>query len=108
MRLRISHPPIYMCTRNDCISILKENSLRIQTEFGVTGLALFGSMARGDNQSESDVDILVDMPPKIYLMSALKEFLESLLHTSVDLIRRHSRLSPKFIAQISTDAITIF
>ncbi|MDE6206697.1 MAG: nucleotidyltransferase domain-containing protein [Muribaculaceae bacterium] len=80
---------------------------RIQSEFGVTGLCIFGSMARGDYRTDSDVDILVDMPPKIFLMSALKDFLEQLLHTSVDLVRRHAHLSPPFLKQITRDAITI-
>lgn len=80
---------------------------QIQQEFGVKGLSIFGSMARGDNRPDSDIDIIVDMPPKIFLMSALKDFLEQILHTSVDLIRRHSNLSPKFLNQISKDAITI-
>lgn len=96
-----------MYSSQECININRENLPRIQSEFGVTGLSLFGSMARGDNDSQSDVDILVDMPPKILLMSALKDFLEQNLHLSVDLIRRHSHLSPKFLKQISHDAITI-
>lgn len=97
-----------MCDRNDCISILKKNRHRIQIEFEVSGLSLFGSVARGDNRADSDVDILVEMPPKILTMSALKDFLESILNTSVDLIRRHSHMSAKFLTQISRDAIKIF
>lgn len=97
-----------MCERKDCIAILNENKARIQNEFGVTALSIFGSVARGDNKAGSDVDILVDMPPKIFLMAALKEYLETLLSSSVDLIRRHSHLSPKFLNQISQDAIPIF
>lgn len=80
---------------------------RLRTEFGVEGLCLFGSVARGDNRPDSDIDILVDMPPKIFLMTELKSFLEEILHTSVDLIRRHAHLSPKFLNQITQDAITI-
>lgn len=75
--------------------------------YGVTGLCLFGSMARGDNRPDSDVDILVDMPPKILLMEGLRSFLENLLKTSVDLARRHAPLSQKFLNQIASDAITI-
>ena len=97
-----------MCDRNECISLLRKNSHQIQQEFGVTGLSVFGSVARGDNRSGRDVDILVDMPPKIFIMNALKEYLESLLKVSVDLIRRHSHLSPSFISQISKEAIIIF
>lgn len=81
---------------------------RIQEEFGVTSLCLFGSVARNENRSDSDIDILVEMPPKILLISALKDFLESILKSSVDLIRRHPHLSEKFLSQINNDAITIF
>lgn len=97
-----------MFNSTDCIKILTDNQPRIQSEFGVTGLWIFGSVARGDNRPDSDIDILVEMPPKIFLLSALKDFLENILHTSVDLIRRHSNLSSKFIEQINQDAIPIF
>ncbi|MDE6394866.1 MAG: nucleotidyltransferase domain-containing protein [Duncaniella sp.] len=81
---------------------------RIRNEYGVTEMYLFGSVARGDNRPDSDVDILVAMPPKIFVVSALHRFLENLLNSSVDLIRNHSHLSPQFINQISRDAIKIF
>lgn len=96
-----------MCSSKECIQIINENLPRIQKEFGVVGMSIFGSVARGDNRPDSDIDILVDMPPKIFLMSALKDYLEQILNVSVDLIRRHSHLSSKFLNQISQDAITI-
>lgn len=94
-------------TSAECIELLKEDMPHIQKEYGVTGLCLFGSMARGDNHADSDVDLLVDMPPKIFLISNLKLYLESLLHTSVDIVRRHSHLSKKFLTEISKDVITL-
>lgn len=97
-----------MCTQKECIEILQNNKLLIQSEFGVTGLSVFGSVARGDNRIDSDIDILVEMPPKIFMLSALKTYLEEILHAPVDLIRRHTHLSSKFLTQISNDAITIF
>ena len=96
-----------MFTSKDCIQIINNNLQLIQREFGVVGMTLFGSVARGDNRSDSDVDILVDMPPKIFLVSGLKDYLEQILDTPVDLIRRHSHLSQKFLYQISKDAIKI-
>ena len=96
-----------MCKKEECVRILNENLPRIKSEFGVTGLCIFGSVARGDSRPDSDIDILVDMPPRIFQLTALKNFLESILKTSVDVIRRHSHLSPKFQAEISRHAITI-
>ncbi len=87
--------------------MIRKNLSTIQKEYGVTGLTLFGSMARGDNTPQSDVDILVEMPPKIFVLSALHRYLENLLKSSVDLIRRHSHLSSRFLNEISRDGITI-
>lgn len=96
-----------MSSKKECISILQAYLPRIQSEFGVTGLCLFGSMARGDNRPDSDVDLLVDMPPKILLLAELKIFLEQILHTSVDLVRKHSRMSSRFLAQISNEGLIL-
>ena len=96
-----------MCRTTDCIHTLQEHLPFIQREFGVKGLYVFGSVARGDSRPDSDIDILVDMPPKILLMSDLKYYLEKILHSSVDLVRKHSHLSSQFLNQISHDAITI-
>ena len=97
-----------MNSSEEYIQLLKDCLPKLKKDFGVLGLAIFGSVARGENNGDSDIDILVDMPPKILLMSALKIYLEQTLNTSVDLIRRHSHLSHSFQAQISKDAITIF
>lgn len=96
-----------MCDTKDCINRLRESLPYIQREYGVTGLCIFGSVARGDNGPDSDIDILVDMPPKIFSLTALHRYLENLLQTSVDLIRRHSHLSTQFLTQITRDAIKI-
>lgn len=96
-----------MCSSSDCIRILNEHMPQIQKDFEVTGLCVFGSVARGDNRPDSDVDILVDMPPKLLLMSELKLFLEEILHSSVDLVRRHAHLSQRFLNQIQSHAIVL-
>ncbi len=96
-----------MCTAKECISKLQENLPYIQKVYGVTGLTLFGSVARGDNRPDSDVDLLVDMPPKMFILIRLQNFLESILHLPVDLIHRHSRMNPRFLNEISNDGIKI-
>ena len=97
-----------MCTRQECLERLRNATPYIKKEFGVRSLCLFGSMARGDNRPDSDIDILVDMEPKIFVLVALKEYLQELLGTAVDLIHRHSNLSPFFINEIKRDGIYIF
>ncbi len=60
------------------------------TRFGVSSLAVFGSVARGESGPESDVDILVEFHPEAHVglfeLVDLKEFLETRLNCSVDLV----------------------
>ena len=50
--------------------------------------ALFGSYVRGDNNENSDVDILVDFPggKTLFDLIELKQDLEELLHRKVDVV----------------------
>lgn len=96
-----------MCTRQQCIDRISEATPYIQREFGVQTLCIFGSVARGDNHEGSDVDVCVDMPPKMLLLLRLKRFLEELVGTSVDLVRLHRGINPFFLSQIQKDAIYI-
>lgn len=95
-----------MCTRQQCIERLTEAAPQIREKYGVKSLCLFGSMARGDNSPDSDVDVCVDMPAKATLVLGLKRYLEKLTG-SPDVIRRHTNLRSFFLAQIEKDAIYV-
>jgi hypothetical protein len=51
-------------------------------------VAVFGSVARGEDTADSDIDLLVDFDPTSSLLDliALEEDLERLLGTSVDVV----------------------
>ena len=83
-----------MKTRKDYINILKANSSQLRTEFGIRSLRLFGSVSREEQREGSDVDICVEMEPKIILVSRLKRYLENILECSVDIVRMHKHINP--------------
>ena len=97
-----------MCNRQECIDRLIEATPYIRQEVGVTSLRLFGSMARGDNREDSDVDVCVDMPPKAFKVVALKNYLQDLLGVAVDVVRLSSHLDKFLTAEINRDGILIF
>lgn len=74
--------------RDQAVKILSENLGEIQARFGVKSLALFGSVARGEGGTESDLDILVTFSrtPGLFGFLDLKSFLEGLFRRPVDLV----------------------
>ncbi|MGV0024048.1 nucleotidyltransferase family protein [Phormidesmis priestleyi] len=61
-------------------------------DLGVLSLALFGSVARDEARSDSDVDLLVEFEPPLTFdrYMAIKFYLEDQLRTSVDLVIQKS------------------
>jgi predicted nucleotidyltransferase len=68
------------------LELLKKHKTELQN-FHVVSLAIFGSVARGEESSDSDIDVLVqfDGPTKFDWYMDLKEFLENLFGRKIDL-----------------------
>lgn len=79
--------------------------LAIAARHGASNLRLFGSVGRGEDGADSDIDLLVDMAEDCgfgdYL--ALVEELEGLLSRRVDIVIDRS-LSPHFRPYIEAEA----
>ena len=61
------------------ISLILSHAEELKKNFGVKSLRLFGSVSRNEQKEGSDVDICVDMEPKMFLVVRLKRFLENIL-----------------------------
>jgi predicted nucleotidyltransferase len=74
--------------RTRTLELLVQCKPILESRFGVTQLALFGSMARGTAQAESDLDILVsfDGPATSKRYFGVQFYLEDLLGRPVDLM----------------------
>ena len=84
------------------------NISNLKERFGIRSFCMFGSVARNEHNAESDVDVCVEMEPDIYLLVALKQFLENLLGCSVDVIRKHRNMNKLLMKQIEKDGIYVF
>jgi len=83
------------------------NSLAAQ--FGASRLRVFGSVARGEETPDSDVDFLVELPRGYDLLTQrmpLTLELGDLLHRKVDLVPEHE-LSPHVRAQVLSEAVPL-
>ncbi len=73
-------------TREQVLARLSEECDNIR-RFGVRSLGLFGSVARGENASASDLDFLVEFDHKSFdAYIDLKAYLENLFGCPVDLV----------------------
>lgn len=96
--------------KQDIIDKLKslEQPLREQ---GITSLSLFGSVARGHGQADSDIDILVDFDRKsdfdIVNLVGVENFLKEHLYRKVDVVIKDS-VKPRLIDSIFHDAEKVF
>lgn len=74
--------------RQRALELLSRSKPELQSRFGVTRLALFGSTARDTATSGSDVDILVGFngPATSKRYFGVQFHLENLLGSSVDLV----------------------
>jgi predicted nucleotidyltransferase len=97
-------------TRDEIIEKLKEREADLRAQ-GVAHAALFGSIARGDDRRDSDIDILVDLDPAIVVTifdyAGVKDFIADMFDRPVDVVSRES-LKPRLRPKATADAIYAF
>ncbi|PJZ86720.1 nucleotidyltransferase family protein [Leptospira levettii] len=80
----------------------------LNNNFGVLKIGIFGSFAKDKVNSDSDVDLLVEMQsPDFDSFVGLKIFLENLFERNVDLIRKRNQIKPSFLNRIQKDIINV-
>ena len=76
-----------MFTQKKIMEQLNHKAEELKQNFSVRSIGLFGSLARNEADSESDVDILVDfIEPTFDHYMDLKFYLEKLFSRPVDLV----------------------
>ncbi len=74
-------------TRLEQLRQKRSEILAIADRYGATNLRIFGSVARGDDRPDSDIDILIDQERRWSLLDhiGMMQDLEDLLECKVDL-----------------------
>ena len=85
-----------MLVLQDCIGKLSEFKQTFGSQFGITKLGIFGSVARQENTEDSDIDIVVEVEKPTALFSC-----------NVDLVRFRSTLRPRFKSNILNDVVYV-
>lgn len=92
----------------DKITDIKRTIMPILQKYGVIKAALFGSVVRGEEGNDSDIDILVDIQKDIGLLEfiGLKQELEDALRHPVDLVE-YGTIKPLLKDRILSEQVII-
>ncbi|NED97803.1 helix-turn-helix domain-containing protein [Phytoactinopolyspora alkaliphila] len=82
--------------------------LRAAAKYGASNVRLFGSVARGEDTANSDVDLMADFSdgPSLFTLARLQRELESILGARVDIVPA-SDLKPKVRAEVERDVVAL-
>lgn len=97
-----------MKTTAEVLNILRAFKADEAEKFGIEQLALVGSMARGEQNENSDIDVCVKLRKTTFrIYSNVKDELERRFKTKVDLITLHGNMRQLFRQNLERDAIYI-
>jgi predicted nucleotidyltransferase len=87
--------------------ILTELKPELEKSFHVSSIGIFGSVARNESSSESDVDIVVDFNQPIGISFIdLANLLEEKIKTHVDLVSKKG-IRPQYLSSIEKEMVYI-
>jgi len=77
---------------DELLKTKREDILRTAAKYGAYNVRVFGSVARGEADEKSDIDLLVDMEPgrSLFDLGGLLTDLEDLLGRNVDVVPEDS------------------
>ena len=86
----------------------RDEIVEVLAAHGLTNAGVFGSVARGEETSASDIDILVDIAPGTTLLTIIgaQIELENLLGRPVDLVPRDG-LKPDVAPAVARDVVSL-
>ena len=94
-----------MKTKDEIIAILRNFKEEFGERYGIEKLGLFGSVARGEQKEDSDIDICVK--PDYFTRMEIKESLEERFNAKVDVVSLTAIMRSLFRNHIEKDAIYI-
>ena len=96
-------------SKRELIAKHRDAILALAAKHGATNVRVFGSVARGDDDETSDIDVLVNMEPgrSLFDQGALLMDLRDLLGCKVDVISEHKDMRPHFRESVLREAVAV-
>ena len=97
-----------MISKNAVIRYLKHYKEEYSREYHFYKIGIFGSIARGDSDKQSDIDVVVEFSkPNLFIQAGIMEDLKEKFHANVDVIALSVNTNPKLLKRIEKDVIYV-
>lgn len=86
----------------------RKSVLACAARHGATNVTVFGSVARGEDRADSDIDLVMDLAPRtgLFDLAALRRELTEILGVPVDVAPSDS-LRPRVPAEVHRDGVPL-
>jgi predicted nucleotidyltransferase len=93
-------------SKNEIISLIKSEKAFLKENFGVLHIGLFGSYAKNQQTSESDIDFLVEFSePRFDWIASLQIYMEKKFEKKIEIVRKYNRSKSGFLNRIEQEII---
>lgn len=93
---------------DEVLKVLKKRKAEFESDFGVTAVGVFGSLVRGKNRPDSDIDVVVKMSkPDLFYMVHIKEKLEADYQAKVDIVHYREKMNVFLKNRIDLEAVYV-
>ena len=97
-----------MITKNEILEYLKQYKQKHLEDYYLKRVGIFGSFARDENSSLSDIDVVVEFTkPNLFIQAGIMEDLKEKFKTNVDVIALSNHTNKKLIDRINKDVIYV-
>lgn len=94
-------------SREEILYQLRQMKKYLKERYGIQKIGVFGSVARNNADSESDIDIVVEMEPNLFLRAGLKAELEKHFGQKVDVVRYRKSMKKSLKKRIDNESIYV-
>ena len=95
-----------MKTTSEYITLLRKYMAENASKYGIMRMGIFGSVARGEQTEDSDVDVYLETSkPNMFALVHIKEDLQTLFGCNVDIVRLRDHMDSLLRNRIEKEGI---
>lgn len=97
-----------MKSTTEYLDILRDYMAKNASKYSITRMGIFGSVARGEQTEDSDVDVYLETSkPSMFALVHIKDDLQTLFGCNVDIVRLRDHMDSFLRSRIEKEGIYV-